>query len=346
MKKPENAGELIVKMQFGSHVYGTNVPTSDFDYKSLVLPRPRDILLQKAFKNHKNQTKEGNGKNKPGDIDDSYFGLHYWFKLLSEGQTMCYDMLFTPEKFLVNPFNRTGMDIWETIQSNSDKLVNSRISAFAGYCQAQAAKYSLKGSNLAGFRAAMTLFAALNPHVKLRDIRQVIKETLVDVSATEATYNGKQEPVTKFVIIPHKQTGAQEEYLQIGGKTKVPMHASVKVALDCFTMQFKKYGERAKQAETNNGVDWKALMHAVRICKEAEELLLTGHIDFPRPEAPLLLRIRKGEMTYKAVEHLIVEGLDNIKRAQEVTTLPDAPDQEWIDDFIANEYYNVLRREF
>lgn len=339
MKKPERAGTTIVKMQFGSHVYGTNTPKSDFDYKSIVLPHARDILLQQVFKNHKNATKVGNGKNKPGDIDDTYIGLQYWFRLLTEGQTMCYDMLFTPDKFILEQ----DSPMWSYIQQNSDKLVNSKISAFAGYCQSQAAKYSLKGSNLAGFRAAMTLFGALNPHLKLRDIRDAIKLQLVDNSATEATYNGKQEPVTKFVTIPHKITGVAEEYLQIGGKTKVPMSANVKIALDCFTMQFNKYGERAKQAESNNGVDWKALMHAVRVCKEAEELLLTGHITFPRPEASLLLKIRNGEMTYKEVEYLIVEGLDNIKRAQEVTKLPSEPNHEWIENFVADVHYEIVR---
>ena len=29
---------LIVKMQFGSHVYGTDLPTSDLDYKAVYLP--------------------------------------------------------------------------------------------------------------------------------------------------------------------------------------------------------------------------------------------------------------------------------------------------------------------
>lgn len=333
--------QKIVRMRYGSHVYGTNTPQSDFDFKSIVLPEARDILLQRAFRIHKDQTKVGNGKNKPGDIDDTEIGLHYWFRLLAEGQTMCYDMLFTPPAFLLESY-----PLWTEIRKNSDKLVNSRISAFAGYCQAQAAKYSLKGSNLAGFRAAMTLFAALNPHIKLRDIRDAIKTQLVDTSAMEATYNGKQEAVTKFVTIPHKVTGVEEEYLQIGGKTKVPMLTNVKIALDCFTMQFNKYGERAKQAETNNGVDWKALMHAVRVCKEAEELILTGSITFPRPEASLLLQIRKGELTYKAVEDLIVSGLDNIKMAQEKTTLPEEPNHEWIESFIENVYYEIVRAKY
>ncbi len=39
--------KTLVRMQFGSHVYGTNVPTSDHDFKAIHLPEGRDILLQR-----------------------------------------------------------------------------------------------------------------------------------------------------------------------------------------------------------------------------------------------------------------------------------------------------------
>ena len=35
----------LVRMQFGSHVYGTNTPASDLDFKAVHLPPARDILL-------------------------------------------------------------------------------------------------------------------------------------------------------------------------------------------------------------------------------------------------------------------------------------------------------------
>ena len=38
----------LVRMQFGSHVYGTNVTTSDHDYKAVHLPPAREILLQRV----------------------------------------------------------------------------------------------------------------------------------------------------------------------------------------------------------------------------------------------------------------------------------------------------------
>ena len=38
---------LVVKMKFGSHLYGTSTPLSDIDYKAVYIPEARDIILQR-----------------------------------------------------------------------------------------------------------------------------------------------------------------------------------------------------------------------------------------------------------------------------------------------------------
>ena len=40
--------DMVVKIKFGSHLYGTNMPTSDLDYKSVYVPEGDDILLQRV----------------------------------------------------------------------------------------------------------------------------------------------------------------------------------------------------------------------------------------------------------------------------------------------------------
>ena len=39
--------DLIVKMKFGSHLYGTDTEDSDVDYKGVFLPAKKEILLNK-----------------------------------------------------------------------------------------------------------------------------------------------------------------------------------------------------------------------------------------------------------------------------------------------------------
>ena len=38
--------QVIMKTRFGSHLYGTETPSSDLDLKSIYLPSVRDILRQ------------------------------------------------------------------------------------------------------------------------------------------------------------------------------------------------------------------------------------------------------------------------------------------------------------
>lgn len=325
---------LIFRTQFGSHIYGTNVETSDQDFRGIALPSSRDIILQRAFKTQQLATKQNDLlKNTKDDIDSETYSLHYWLKLFIEGQTLCYDMLFTPSKFWLQT-----TPYWTELYNNRDKLLNSKISSFAGYCQAQASKYSLKGSNLAAYRLAKDFFVKQPSLTRLSQIRDNIIEELINVSIHDQKYHEKGEPLIKFVTIPHRVTGVVEEYIQVGPKIKVPMNASCKIAYDTYLTQFERYGERAKQAETNQGIDWKALMHAVRVCQEAEELLLTGNITLPRPEAELLLKIRKGELPYREVADIIVGGLDKLNDAKTKTVLPSEPDHKWIEDFIYNTY--------
>lgn len=40
----------IVRIKFGSHLYGTDTPASDLDYKSVHIPDARDIILGTAAK--------------------------------------------------------------------------------------------------------------------------------------------------------------------------------------------------------------------------------------------------------------------------------------------------------
>lgn len=99
-----------------------------------------------------------------------------------------------------------------------------------------------------------------------------------------------------------------------------------------------EYGERALQAERDEGIDWKALSHAVRVGREALELLQTGRITFPLPYASELLAIRRGERPYDAVGEEIEQLLEAVEAAAMCSALPDTPDRGFIDDLVARAY--------
>lgn len=320
----------IFKTEFGSVVYGTNLPTSDKDYKSIFLPSAKDIVLQKAARVITQNTKtDTTAKNTAEDVDNEAMSLQYFLKLLTDGQTPMVDMLFAPEKHW-----QTGSWIWNDIKFNKNRLVTKRIVPIIGYINVQAAKYGIKGSRMAAVKNTIDMLTPLvefKPKATLNEYKDLVIKFIE---------NEKSEHITLNMI--DEKTKGIKPYLHVCGRN-APFNGTVRHALEMFQKVYEQYGHRAQQAKDNKGVDWKACYHAVRIAKEAEELLLTHNITFPRPEAQLLLQIRKGELPYYEVQAMIEQGLEDVIMAQGKSTLREEPDLDWVNDFVFNTYLEVIR---
>lgn len=73
-------------------------------------------------------------------------------------------------------------------------------------------------------------------------------------------------------------------------------------------------------------MDWKALSHAVRVGREAVELLETGRLRFPFQAAPRLLAIKLGQVLYAEVVDEVESVLGEVGLAAAASALPDDPD--------------------
>lgn len=316
--------KYLVHMQFGSHVYGTNVATSDHDYKAVYLPDPKDILLQRAKPTITQNTKaDHNSRNTPEDVDVEIFSLQQYLKLLCEGQTVALDMLFGPKEF----YQGEASPIWEDIKRHKERFLHSGVTAFVGYARQQAAKYGIKGTRVAASREALTFLNNLPDHNKALSFYS---------DAFEEFFKLDNEFI-KLVLLPSKKDGQLVKHLEVCNR-KVPFNVKVSYAIEVIQKIFDAYGARALQAEKNEGIDWKALGHAVRVNAEAVELLTTKNITFPRPEKELLLKIRKAELPYKQVAEIIEQGLKDLEAASLISPLPKKPDLAFADEFIAGIY--------
>ena len=105
-----------------------------------------------------------------------------------------------------------------------------------------------------------------------------------------------------------------------------------------FARIYENYGARARLADSNEGVDWKALSHAVRVGHEALELLNTGRVIFPLLSAKLLLAIKLGTVPYAQVARLIEALLVEVEDAATKSTLREEPDWAFIDNFVEDVY--------
>lgn len=321
----------IVEIKFGSHLYGTNTPNSDLDLKGIYMPTAREILLGSYQKTiNKSRPKELNERNTKDDVDLNYFSLDRFLDLLAQGQTVALDMLFAPEGMITFKSDNYGL-AFEVIQENKHRILNKKVNAFVGYALQQAAKYGVKGSRVNAVRKALDYMKQYEstPYMKLEDLY-----------LTEGLPVELYDDFISVITTPEKN-GGKSVYLEVCNR-KIPVTATVKYALTILQKMFDKYGQRALAAEKNEGIDWKALSHAVRVNGEAKELLLTGNITFPRPDRELLLAIKTGQMEYNKVAELIETGLEELKAAQEVSTLRDEPDYEWIDNFVCDAYRAVV----
>lgn len=318
----------LVEIKFGSHLYGTATHQSDTDIKAVHLPLRRDVLLQRVKSVVTRQTKlNGAEKNSAEDVDYESYVLQKYLSLAAEGQTVALDMLFTPEF----AWTSEPHPLWIEIRANKNKLLTCRYTSFVGYCRTQANKYGIKGSRMGAARAAVAFmrpFAEKIPTKKLYDI------------ATEITaFADSKEHIGVVEIAQHGVDAdlPPMKHIEVCNR-KMPFHATIKRTYDTYLGLFNEYGLRARQAETNQGVDWKALSHAVRIGRQAVEVLSTGNVVFPRVDAEHLLAVKTGKLEYRIVAKEIENLLSEIEVAAATSLLPKSPDYEWINDFVAKAY--------
>jgi hypothetical protein len=313
--------DLIVKIKFGSHLYGTSTPTSDLDYKSVYVPQGRDILLQRVVGSVQigQKSKREGERNLPSDVDNECYSLQRYLGLISEGQTVAVDMLFAPNPEITS-------DVWQRIQRNKERLLTKKSAAFVGYCRTQANKYGIKGSRVASAKNALERF-----------------ERLLAVNGTTAKvgefFTADDEIIDEHTRTIRKETtqGRTERYFECCNRM-VGFNNTVKEAVAIYRRIHENYGDRARLAEKNEGIDWKALSHAVRVGREAVELLSTHNITFPLPYATHILEIKRGKLPYDAVAQEIETLLEDVEKAAISSTLREEPDAQFIDDLVCEIY--------
>ena len=325
----------LMHVQFGSHLYGTATPASDTDYKAVVVPSARDILLQRVQGTVSNaRTKAAGEKNGVSDVDDEAYALHRYLNLLAEGQTVALDILFAPRWAMTHDPH----PLWTRIVENRHRLLSRRASSFIGYCRTQANKYGIKGSRVHAVREIVGWFdqaiAVHGPLAKLGDAAADLPAFIAD-RALQHTEIVPILQASRPEPIPHLQCCQR----------KAPFTISLKDTRAIFARVLEEYGQRALQAERNENVDWKALSHAVRVGHEALELMATGWITFPLPNAKHILAIKRGELPYAVISEEIESLLDRVEAAQAVSVLPDKADAGFIDALVIEAYGAAVRSD-
>lgn len=296
----------VMKGYFGSHLYGTSTPESDVDFKEIFVPHPRDILLGTAM-NHTNlNTNNTATKNTKDDVDHELYSLKYFFKLAADGETVALDMIHTPANLVVKS---DLPDVWKFIQDNRSRFYTTNMKAYLRYVRKQASKYGVKGSRLAALRGVLAIVNQIPE--QWVDYQEDGSTKQRRTKVEDIKHRLPENEFCEWVFHNHEKTGPQTFYTVLGRKYQTTLSLiELKQSLNKLDAE---YGERARKAEANEGIDWKALSHAYRAGYQLKEIYQTGDLVYPLKNASVIKAIKAGDIPFKVVQGLLENTVDEVE---------------------------------
>lgn len=315
--------EVIVRMKFGSHLYGLNTAKSDTDYKVLYLPSIEELLLGTYKKSFNNNTNTSGSKNTKDDIDEEWIALPEFIKHAMSGQTFAIDMLHctAPEQ---------TSDVWENLVSKRKMFYSKDMKAYLGYVKQQAHKYGVKGSRLSELK------------LSIESINSILKES-GDINIEDANnlFTGNY---IKWEWIKSKSGKIEDLYYVVLGKM-YQRRTKLSYVLERLSIVYNEYGERAILAEKNEGIDWKALSHAVRAGCQLREIYKNGDFSYPLNETQHILNIKEGNCEFSVVSSGLEQLISDVTTLSSGCDFPDSVDYTYWSNWLINVYKNKFNLE-
>jgi hypothetical protein len=286
------------------------------DYAGIYMPTFRDLILQKPMRTKSHSTGNDNSKNAATDVDTTLYSLPTFVADCLRGDTTALDMLHCD-----NPLSTSW--VFQELAANRTKFYSKNMKAYVGYVRNQAMKYGLKGDKLAELVSAMEYLDHHSDHSqKLSDVWQ---------------YLPQGEYLTKEPL------GGINYWVVLGKK-----HAETNTCAHVLTQLqkvYEGYGHRAHQAMTNDGMDWKALSHALRVAYQVRAIFEHGDFRFPLEETAFIMRVKQGKANYgEEVAPELDKLLDYIAVMTEKSSLPEEPDTLYWDNWLMgvySEWFNI-----
>lgn len=306
----DHGAAVVVKMIFGSHLYGISTDRSDSDFRGVFLPSKAQLYLGRIPRTLTWSTRQdGAAKNTPGDIDTEMYSLHHFLDLACEGQTVALDMLHAPDPMILET-----SEIWKRIIAERQRFYTRNLRAFALYARRQASKYGIKGSRLNCAKRVIDFCSTVPQDMRLKQLWE-------------------QLPAGEHIVkLPEDANGVRMYEVcgrKLGETTSV---AYLRHTVDKF---YKTYGARAEQAARNEGIDWKAVSHALRAAYQLKQLFTEKTITYPLAEAHYLRQVKEGRLDYLGEVAPVLERLmDEVEDLAGKSDLPMEADRSYWDDFL------------
>ena len=311
---------IIYTTQYGSQLYGTSTPTSDVDIIDIMVPQYDDLLLQKTSEfSSKHHIHEG--------LDSTVHSLPKIITDVCNGNSTALEILFSTN----GKQEKKLTPIWNRVYLNRHLFLTKQSASLIGYCRSQSKKYDVRGDKMKVVKGLLSLLEKCRSEV---DLITTTVGRFYDVYTNALSFVGGQ--YLTVVNIPQK-SGGVVDHLSICGR-RIPFTIPSIAILESLEHLEREYGARTKEAADGDGVDWKGMMHSVRIAEQAVEYFKTGFMTFPRPNTKFLTSIRNKEIKYSEVSSLIDQLLLDVEYASNVSTMQEKPVQNAVDNFLLTIY--------
>lgn len=353
---------LIFKCLSGSRAYGTEIDTSDYDYKGVYVQPDNDIL---GFK-YKQQIDIGK--------DETYYEIKRFVELLQTANPTVLEMLFTTPKEVLSP--------WSIITAVRHKFLTKKcINSFGGYAIAQIkrAKGLDKKMNWEKEKTIRkTPIDFCFVHVDGKSIpitdwlkKQSMMECYIGLCALDrmpgcySIYYDWSAHYGQELNKPIKPIGyrgvAFEESNDIR-LSSIPKEQQCQGIMhynkEAYSSHCKDYLSYQTWLENRNEqrytdvknhdqkIDGKNMMHCMRLLGMAEEIVIEKNINVVRQDRESLLAIRRGEVDLDSLKLECEMKLKYLDQVYADSDLPDEVSQDFCHDLvikIRDEYRTIKK---
>lgn len=313
-----NDKELLLT-ESGSHLYGTNGPESDYDFKVLVLPSFDQLLLGHKVQNYKVKPCGAQESMKAGEEETEYVPLQVFMNEFFNGQTYALELAFAVlgDNFKTStesPVTRTVLK--ELMQELVDKFLTRNVSKMVGYAVSQSQVYGVKTERYETLRKAVEYLTNCmsSPHftadTRLSEVDDLFRDSMLEL----------RHVTMEKVEVSAKGSNLVDALVVVG--KKFPVTTTLRTMHQSLSKLLESYGDRVKKFE-GKSVDWKALHHAVRVTEQALELSREGKLYLPRRNAEFLRAVKVGELELEEVQAYLTKVFNELDEAVDNSVLPE-----------------------
>lgn len=324
LRKDKNLGNNIIVLTLGgSHAYGTNNENSDLDIRGCALNSKMQILTNQKFEQFVNE-----------ETDTTIYSFNKLITLLSNVNPNTCEMLGNkPEHyFYVSPIGQ------ELIDNAHLFLSKKACHSFGGYANQQLYRLNQKSAH----------------QLSQAGLEQHILKTLEFMKTDfNKKYSDFEDDQINLYIDKAVQEGYDTEIFMDVNLTHYPLrdYCSMWSELQTTVKAYGKIGKRNEKA-IEHGKIAKHMMHLIRLYMMCLDILEKEKIiTYREKEHDLLMDIRNGkflddnDQPIPEFFEMVNDYEKKLDYAKENTNLPDNPDYNAINEFVASVNERVVKGE-